>query len=79
MNASARWGVGIREMGRLQARVDGFGFQGEDGEDRFVDAPEWFAAGGAFEGFGSGGVLAQGEGTFVAEATLAQRPTARCR
>ncbi len=71
--------MGIREMGRLQARVDGFGFQGEDGEDRFVDAPGWFAGGCAFEGFESEGVLAQGEGTFVAEATLAQRPTALWR
>jgi hypothetical protein len=37
-----------------------------------VDAPEWFAAGRAFERFETEGVLAQGEGTLVAEAALAQ-------
>jgi hypothetical protein len=51
-------GVSVCENGRLQSWVDGFGFQGEDGEDRFVDAPEWFAAGCAFEGFEAEGVLA---------------------
>jgi hypothetical protein len=64
--------VGIHETGHLHAWVDGFGYQGADGEDPFVDAPEWFAAGCAFEGFETEGVLTQGEGTFVAEVALAQ-------
>ena len=64
--------MGIHEAGHLHAWVDGFGFQGEDGEVRFVDAPAWFAAGCAFESFETAGVLAQGDGTFVAEVTLAQ-------
>jgi hypothetical protein len=54
-----------------QPWVDGFGFQGEYGEDRFVDAPQRFGAGGAFQGFESEGVFAEGQGPLVAEAALA--------
>ena len=34
----------------LEARVDGFGFQGEDAEDAFMDAAEGFETHEAFEG-----------------------------
>ena len=47
--------------GALEAGVDWFGFEGEDGEDGLVDAPEGFARREAVEGFEAQGVLAQGE------------------
>ena len=62
----------IRETGRPQAWIDGFGFQGADSEHPFVDAPEWFAAGCAFESFETQGLPTHSEATFVAEVALAQ-------
>jgi len=55
-----------------QARVDGLGFQGKDGEDAFVDAPEGLATGGAVEGFQAEGVLAQGKGALAGHGALAE-------
>ena len=42
-----------------QPGVDGFGLQGQDGEDAFVDAPEGLAAGDAGQGLQAQGVFAQ--------------------
>ena len=41
----------------LKPRVHRLGFQGQDGEDAFVDSPEGFAAGGALEGLQAEGCL----------------------
>src|SRR5581483_2617610 len=35
----------------LEAGVDGFGFEGQDGEDALVDPPQRLAAGDAVQGF----------------------------
>ena len=58
--------------GWLEAGVYGFAFEGEDGEDAFVDATEGLAGDEAFEGFDPEGEFAHGEGLFAAEMTLAQ-------
>jgi hypothetical protein len=50
-----------------EAGIDGFGFEGEDAEDTFVDAAEGFLAHEAFEGFHAEGEFAHGEGAFAAE------------
>src|SRR5712692_9151335 len=60
------------ERGASQAGVDGFGLQGQDGEDAFVDAPEGFAAGDAVQGFQAESVFAQRQRALVAEPALAQ-------
>ena len=43
----------------LEAGVDGFGFQGQDAEDAFVDASEGFIADESFKGFDAQGEFAQ--------------------
>ena len=42
-----------------ETRIDGFGFQGQDAEDAFVDASEGFIADETFEGFDAQGEFAQ--------------------
>ena len=56
-----------------QPGVDGFGFQGQDGEDAFVDAPEGLAAGDPVQGFQAQGVLAQRERALAATARWRSR------
>ncbi len=45
----------------LQARIDGFAFQGEDTEDAFVDATKWFVFDEALQGFHAESEFAKGE------------------
>ena len=59
-------GPGLSEPG-----VDGFGLQGQDGEDAFVDTPQRLAAGHAVQGLQAQGVLAQRQRALVAEPALA--------
>ena len=60
------------QLGRLEAGVDGLGFEGEDAEDAFVDATQGFAADEAFEGFNAEGEFAHGQGALATQATRAQ-------
>ena len=59
-------------MTRLQPRVDGFAFEGENAEDAFVDAVERLERDEAFKCFDAQAELADREGPFVAEAALAE-------
>ena len=55
--------------GRLESEpgVDGFGFEGQDGEDAFVDAPQGLTADDPVQGLQAQGVFAQRQRTLVAE------------
>ena len=55
-----------------QPRVDGFGLQREHAEDAFMYAPHRLAAGEPVQRLQAEAVLAQREGSFEAETTLAQ-------
>ena len=60
-----------RDAGGSQPGVDGFGLQGQDGEDALVDTPQGLAAGDAVQGLQAEGVFAQRQRAFVAEPALA--------
>ena len=61
--------IGWRSRG-LEPRVDRVGLQGEDGEDRFVDAPQRFAAGQPLERLQAERVLAQRERALEAQVAV---------
>lgn len=56
--------------GRLESRVDGFAFECEDAEHAFMDLAKRFATYEAFERLDALGRLAQGQGSFAAEAAI---------
>ena len=47
-----------RELGESEAGVDRLGFEGEDSEDRFVDAPQRLASYESVDGLEAEGVFA---------------------
>jgi hypothetical protein len=56
-----------RRLVGLEAGVDGFGLQGEYGENTFVYAPERLTAGDPFQGLHTQRVLAGGHRSLMTE------------
>jgi hypothetical protein len=55
----------------LQARVNGFAFQGKYPKCALVNAPQWFVSDKAFQALDTQGKFAQGQRAFSPQTTLA--------